>query len=84
MGPKTVSGSVSSWSNQQKTRSGREEQRNPEGGGEGGGSMDVEDAGSVRKEAGGAAGLVSDAQTYADVIRAESRTACKHIWGGGV
>lgn len=41
--------------------------------------MDAEDARSVRKEAGGVAGLVSDAQTYADVIRAESRAACKHI-----
>lgn len=43
---------------------------------EGGGA---EDARSAREEAGGVAGLVSDAQTYADVIRAESRAACKHI-----
>ena len=37
-----------------------------------------EDAGCVKAEAQGVSGLVSDAKTYADMMGAESRAACKH------
>ena len=34
---------------------------------------------SVKIEARGVGGLVSDAKTYTDMMGAESRAACKHI-----
>lgn len=81
---KTVSGSVSSLKqlgpisparpNPRGTRFEWEEQRYQRvGWGWGwGDSVEAEDPRSVRPEAGGVAGLVPDAQTYADVIGAES------------
>lgn len=33
----------------------------------------------LKKKLGGVDGLVSDAKTYADMMAAESRAACKHI-----
>lgn len=43
------------------------------------GSWCGEDACSVKTEAQGVGGLVSDAKTYTDMMGAESRAACKHI-----
>ncbi len=43
------------------------------------GSWDGEDVCAVKTEARGVAELVSDAKTYADMMGAESRAACKHI-----
>lgn len=45
----------------------------------GGGGLCGEDACRVKTEAQGVGELVSDAETYADMMGAESRTACKHI-----
>lgn len=70
-----VSGSVSSWLN---------EQHNKFRWGSVGvgvvGNWDSKDACGEKAEARGAGlKLVSDAGTYTDMIGAESRTACKHI-----
>lgn len=74
-----VSSSVSSWPNEGYNWFKWEERKDGGVWGLAVGSGDGEDACSVKKEARGVDGLVSDAKTYADMMAAESRAACKHI-----
>lgn len=70
-----VSSSVSGWPNEQHNWFEWEEREDV--GVRGG--LAVGSRGGVKTEARGAGGLVSDAKTYADVMGAESKAACKHI-----